>query len=91
MHFVCRECIGEIAHALDGVGRIPAVRKSRRKLPERGKRLLGHFRIALGQVRLHNVAEQTLVFAKVHQSLEVIRVVDIDMIRVRADESIAGC
>ena len=64
--------------------------KRRDQLLERAEGLARHLRIALGQVLLDDVAEQALVLAEIHQTLQVIRVVDVGAVGVRADEAIAG-
>ena len=90
MHFVARQRVGEIAHSDYGVGRILAVGKQRDELLERAERFLGHLRIALGEILLDDVAEQPLVFAEVDQALQIVRVVDVRVVGVGADEAIAG-
>src|SRR4029453_509744 len=45
--------------------------------------------IALGEVELVHVSQNALVLAEMHEALEVIRIVDVRMIWIRADEAVA--
>ena len=69
---------------------VAAVRKALHELLERRERLAHLLRIALREVELVHVTEESLVFAKVDESFQIIGVIDVRMVRIGADETIAG-
>ncbi len=84
------ERVGEIAHPRRRVLRVAALRKLADELLERGERFAHLLRIALGEVELVHVAEQPLVLPEIDEALQVVRVVDVRVIRIGADEAVAG-
>src|SRR6185312_13668841 len=88
-HLVPCHRIGEEAQPVARVLAVLAVRKPRDELLERRVRVAHRLRVALRRIELVDVAQDPLVLAEVDEALEVERVVDVGMVRIRADEAVA--
>ncbi len=83
---VAREGFHEVGHALARVGDVLAVREAGDEILEALEGIARGLGIAVRQVLAHEPRQRTQVFLEVRQGLEIQRVVDVRMVRVRLDE-----
>ena len=86
--FVGGHRVVEIAHARDRILVVLAVRKAGGEFLERRERRAHLLRVAFGEVELVHVADEALVLPEVDETLQVVRVVDVRMIGIGADEAV---
>ena len=91
MHFILRQRIDDVGHALARVLRVAGFRKARDQFAESFKGVFGGFLVALGQVLARDEREQAQVVVEVDQAFQVQRIVQSRACRVQLHEPVERC
>src|SRR5690606_30501823 len=88
--FVGGQQVAQVDHALLGIRGVTAVRVAAGELGELVVGVAGGARVTLGHVQRQEARQQATVLFEGGQALQVVRIVDVRVLRVQADEALGG-
>ncbi len=90
MRLILGQRVHDVAHALAGVGRVLALRKTGDEFLEALERLLGRSLIALVQLLVGQEGEPALIGVEVDQALKVEHIVGVGVVGVELEKAVGG-